>query len=64
MKKTIILPFIFLYIFFTSCNDELCFECTNNSGSQKKNFCLPRSDAKDYKEQLESSGFDCSKFKR
>lgn len=60
MKKMFL--FVFVYsITLTSCDDELCYNCTQASSGNTSNFCLPRDDAKQKKSSLESAGYNCRK---
>ncbi len=61
MKNFFAISLSFTVLFLSSCKDELCYECIKDAGNQSK-FCLPRKEAKDKKNQLESQGYNCKKF--
>ncbi len=64
MKKVIIV-IVLLCLTLPGCDPDMaiCYDCTKTSTVYSK-FCLPRSEAKTKKENLEKDGYNCKKFKQ
>jgi len=61
MKKIITISLSLSIALLSSCKDELCYDCQKDANNSSK-FCLPRQEAKDKSNQLESQGYNCKKF--